>query len=158
MQYATAITGATPGVNNGTAIITPAGGTPPYVVQWDNGGDGTQLAAGTYNFVITDALGCTVSGSITIPTVTSVQNISGNYALQIFPNPASTYFFIQVPNYTNPLFVSVKNVLGQTLRQIEIPVGSNGIYVNTEGLANGTYLIEAIGIQIYTTKPLVVKN
>ncbi|MCF8275354.1 MAG: gliding motility-associated C-terminal domain-containing protein [Flavobacteriales bacterium] len=49
----------------GTAI--PLGGTPPYVVTWnDPSGLGTNLCVGTYTATVTDANGCTALASATV--------------------------------------------------------------------------------------------
>ncbi len=50
------------GLNNGTAMVMPSGGTPGYTYQWSNGGNTAfinNLAPGTYTATITDVLGCT---------------------------------------------------------------------------------------------------
>jgi len=58
------------GANDGSIELTPSGGTPGYTFLWTPGNLTTQnisnLAAGTYNGILTDANGCTTSGSITI--------------------------------------------------------------------------------------------
>ena len=60
------------GVCDGSATVTPAGGTPPYTYQWDGGGGlattatASNLCAGTANVIVTDANGCTVNASATI--------------------------------------------------------------------------------------------
>jgi len=49
------------GYNNGTATVIISGGTPPYVIQWSNGGTTemiTGLAPGTYYVTVTDVNGC----------------------------------------------------------------------------------------------------
>ena len=70
---------------NGTANIEISGGTAPYSILWANRATTnsiTGLAAGTYDGVVTDNLGCTMSYSVNIeqPTVlsesTSVVNVS----------------------------------------------------------------------------------
>ena len=60
------------GGNDGTATATPSGGVTPYTYQWSSGGAATSqtntgLTTGTYTVTVTDANGCTVVGSITIP-------------------------------------------------------------------------------------------
>ena len=57
------------GGNNGSAVVTASGGTAPYTYSWNVGGSNasnTNLSAGTYTVVITDANGCTTSSSVTI--------------------------------------------------------------------------------------------
>jgi len=54
----------------GSAYVFPTGGTPNYTVSWSNGyGDQFQtgLCDGTYNVTVTDANGCTATGSVTLP-------------------------------------------------------------------------------------------
>jgi hypothetical protein len=64
----TSSTGATC-LNNGTATITPSGGTPPYTVQWSTGSNQftiTGLAPGTYSATVTDANGCAKAASVVV--------------------------------------------------------------------------------------------
>lgn len=71
---------ATCGVCDGTATITPSGGTGPYNFAWSNGATtatATNLCAGVYTVAITDAAGCTENVTVTInnanaPTVDNV--------------------------------------------------------------------------------------
>jgi gliding motility-associated-like protein len=50
------------GGNNGSVTVTSNGGTTPYSVS----GLTTNLSAGTYNYIVTDANGCTVSTNATV--------------------------------------------------------------------------------------------
>ena len=55
---------------SGSVYLFPTGGTPPYTMIWSNGyTDQFQagLCDGTYSVTLTDANGCTATGSITIP-------------------------------------------------------------------------------------------
>ena len=52
-----------------TATTSVGGGTPGYVIQWENGETGpaaTFSAAGTYHVTVTDANGCTKTSSVTV--------------------------------------------------------------------------------------------
>jgi hypothetical protein len=54
---------------SGSAIVSPAGGTGPYIVNWSNGVNGynnDELAAGNYSVSITDNQGCVITNSFTI--------------------------------------------------------------------------------------------
>jgi hypothetical protein len=57
------------GGSNGSAVVTASGGTAPYSYSWNVGGSSasnTNLSAGTYTVVISDANGCTTSSTVTI--------------------------------------------------------------------------------------------
>lgn len=70
ITYMTETTPATCyGYNNGSATVTVQGGTQPYWYFWSNGSNmatATNLFAGTYNCVVTDANGCNVNPYVTI--------------------------------------------------------------------------------------------
>ncbi|MBI3510018.1 MAG: gliding motility-associated C-terminal domain-containing protein [Bacteroidetes bacterium] len=83
----TSSTQATCGNPNGTATVTPSGGTPGYTYSWaPSGGTGSTasgLGTGTYTCTITDAAGCSITKTVTITnagsptaTITSSTNIS----------------------------------------------------------------------------------
>lgn len=80
------------GAGNGTATVTPSGGTMPYTYSWSPSGGtaatATNLVPGTYTVTVTDASGCgssTASVTITEPPVLTVSigsqtNVSCNGA------------------------------------------------------------------------------
>ncbi|MXV53239.1 DUF11 domain-containing protein [Pedobacter sp. HMF7647] len=78
------------GANNGSASVSPSGGTPPYTYSWSPGGQTTSsinnLPPGTYTCTITDANGCKETESVVVqqptdPTLTiSKTNVSCNGA------------------------------------------------------------------------------
>lgn len=55
------------GICDGTATLSPSGGTPPYFPSW-GGMTITGICPGTYVGTITDAAGCTITDSTTIFT------------------------------------------------------------------------------------------
>ena len=58
------------GGTDGTAALTVAGGTLPYTYAWTPGGQTTAsltgLAAGSYNYAVTDGNGCQTTGTVTL--------------------------------------------------------------------------------------------
>lgn len=57
------------GNTNGSANVTPSGGTAPYTYMWSNGGTTqsiTNIAAGTYACTVTCTNGCTTTASVTV--------------------------------------------------------------------------------------------
>ncbi|GEM_PF-1643125 len=62
-----------PDADDGTAAVSPSGGTSPYSVLWSNGATSliiNNLAPGTYAVTITDANGCTSTGQATVLATT----------------------------------------------------------------------------------------
>ena len=61
---------------DGSILLTPKGGSPPYYIDWDNGAKGrelNQLNSGTYMANIADAHGCTISTSIELSEADSIK-------------------------------------------------------------------------------------
>src|SRR5205085_1992975 len=50
------------GASNGSVVITPSGGTAPYTIMPSQ----TNLSAGSYNFTVSDANGCSIVVPVTI--------------------------------------------------------------------------------------------
>lgn len=68
--------------SNGTASASVSGGTGPYSYSWSPSGgtnaSATGLSAGTYTVVVTDALGCTTSNTISVTQTGALAVISNN--------------------------------------------------------------------------------
>ncbi|NUM51615.1 MAG: gliding motility-associated C-terminal domain-containing protein [Flavobacteriales bacterium] len=72
------------GFCDGAAEIIASGGTAPYSYLWSNGQTSsiaTNLCAGTYSVIVTDANGCTASASVTVNEPTQIQA----NAVSVFP-------------------------------------------------------------------------
>jgi gliding motility-associated-like protein len=62
-------------LSDGKLFSTPTGGTAPYTFQWSNGAtvqNPTNVAAGTYQLLVTDARSCTTNVSATINATSAV--------------------------------------------------------------------------------------
>jgi hypothetical protein len=65
------------GASDGTASVTASGGTPSYSYLWSNGQTTSAISglpAGTYTVTVTDANGCTATGSVNL-----VNGVCGAY-------------------------------------------------------------------------------
>lgn len=63
----------------GTANLQISGGTSPYTYAWSNGNtqsSASNLTAGTYNYTITDANGCTLNGSVDLSQPSAVLSLT----------------------------------------------------------------------------------
>ncbi|RMG64523.1 MAG: T9SS C-terminal target domain-containing protein [Bacteroidetes bacterium] len=89
------------GVSNGTATATASGGTPPYTYLWDDpaaqdSATATGLAPGSYSVTVTDANGCSVTGTVNVTEATTA--IEGQLEaglIQVFPNPVQEYLILR---------------------------------------------------------------
>ncbi len=80
----TSINESSASANNGSATVAPTGGTAPYTFLWSNGATTasiTDLDSGTYSVTVTDANGCSNSGSVVI-------FVSGNIPSSYCPSSA----------------------------------------------------------------------
>ena len=74
---------------NGSIVVTPIGGTQPFNIIWNNGGNTltlNNLCSGNYTFTLTDGSGCVYNGATTLnnppplqqPTITPTDPICFN--------------------------------------------------------------------------------
>ncbi len=120
------------GLCNGSAAATPTGGTLPYTYSWTPGGGAGQtvsnLCAGTYTLVVTDALGATAmqTGIVQQPAA-------------ITSTPSSTQAFCGGANGTASVTVS-GGTPGYSYTWAPAPGSGQGT-ANVSGLSAGTYTI-----------------
>jgi hypothetical protein len=68
--------------DDGSAWVTPIGGTPPYTYLWDNGSTDSlivNLSAGEYFVTITDANGCEAGESFVINAFTCIEGVDFDF-------------------------------------------------------------------------------
>lgn len=133
------------GGSDGTIALTVAQGTPPFHYMWSTG-DSTAaiggLPAGTYNVLVTDSLGCTVSDSVTVGQPVSLTPATASTALKLVPNPASAAFGIEFEGlFSFPAQLNVLNVNGRVVyRRLLSKPGR--IRVVTSGWPAGIYFVQ----------------
>lgn len=84
---------------DGKAIATASGGTPPFSYSWNTNPSQTtdtanNLIAGWYTVTVLDSNGCSISDSV---EVLQIESVDGEFAsrLKLFPNPADEFVFIE---------------------------------------------------------------
>jgi len=126
------------GLSLGAAVITPIGGTAPYSFDWGdencNSNICSNLSAGEYLVVLTDAVMCSTEILISIDAVTST-NEQASGRLELFPNPVNDFLFIKNGAYLRNF--EIRSVSGSLL--LKGLVSEKGIDMKT--LEKGVYLL-----------------
>ncbi len=129
--------------NDTSAIVIASGGTPGYTYLWMPGGDTTDIitvtASGIYTVTVTDAIGCTWTGSIYIGPFGLDVLTNNNAAILIYPNPAKDILFVESKG-KNIQRIRLINTIGQIMID-EIPNNTETIQIKTSGLPSGIYLL-----------------
>ena len=130
------ITGSTSSCNicNGSATVTPAGGTPGYTFLWMPTGQTTAIATGlcpnvTYTVTVTDANGCVASNTVTILQTIIISITTSNTTLSCFGACDG---------------IATANAAGGTIPYSFIWTGPSGIVSllqTATGLCAGTYTV-----------------
>jgi len=131
--------------NNGWAAVNVNGGTPPYTYQWSDGQTtqiATGLAPGSYTVMVTDANGCTTSGSVEVSQFTNIINLEHLTNFDIYPNPSDGEFAIDVQfSITQEADITIFNTLGQRIYQSTDQQSHFVEAVNIRHAAAGTYFV-----------------
>jgi gliding motility-associated-like protein len=146
--FTASLTGTTDencGDTTGTVDITVAGGSLPYTFVWDNGAsseDLTNLSAGTYNVVVTDASGCSTNLSATINNITGTLIVSNAVTNDENCNDATGYVDLTINGTNTPFTYLWSN--GATTQ--DISGLSAGTYTVTITDASGCMIVENYAI------------
>ncbi len=112
---------------NGSAILAASGGASPYTYLWTifpNNVSGTTLTnkpSGTYGFKVTDANGCVQSGSVFIPTTSTITAVINNNAVVC---PATSGNLNVSVSGSNPPFTYLWNNSVTSANLTGVPLGS----------------------------------
>jgi hypothetical protein len=117
-------------VNNGTATVTPSGGTPPYAIVWSNGQTSftiNNLAPGTYTSTVTDANGCTEGATVTVTGSGTGLTLQGTVQVPAGCNIGGSAS-VTITNNAGPFTYLWSN--GQTTAvATNLPVGNSSVTV-----------------------------
>ena len=110
------------GAANGTANVSPTNGTAPFSYIWTNSQTTqtiTGLAPGTYSVTVTDANGCTATGSATVNAGSvGVVSPASNRFFEIVPNPSNGFVYLKCAHpETHRLQLEIMDVSGKLLKK-----------------------------------------
>ena len=144
--------------------LISTGGTEPYSYLWEDGNTDAfreMMDYGTYSVTITDGNDCEEILEFLLDATTNVENIEEVNALNLFPNPTSGDFFLEI-DLTQSVNLSVeifdlfgKRVLSRQNQQQT----SETILLDLNHLPSGTYFVQLyVNQQFIPTKKLILMD
>ncbi len=141
-----AVQHATPGMNDGSASVTPTGGTEPYEINWstgETGGSISDLAPGDYSVSVLDANGCLTVEDFTVEEVTAIRDISSLTSFSLYPNPASNQVQLNMTfNQSENLQIRMLNLLGAEVLNRKVSGSNIQETLILNQITPGTYFLE----------------
>lgn len=147
---------------NGTTSMTinSSGGTSPYLYSVNQGTYQTtnifyNLIAGNYTIAVKDKNNCSTSVTHTINPYQETSYTKVRYKVNIYPNPTTNYFIVNVTsaNKSLPVYISILNMNGISLYTIKGSIYTS--YSIGHNLYPGSYYIRTtMGSTSYTYKVL----
>ncbi len=147
----------------GAATITATGGTAPYTYTWNGSpgsADSTQLTAGTYAIMVTDANGCSDTTSVMVDNTVSLSDFDYVTSLSISPNPTNGKAVIELElSQISEVGVSIYSVVGELVESFEESNTTQlSRQVDLSAYADGVYVVRfTINEQTVTKRMILVK-
>lgn len=128
-------------MSNGSAWLELMGGLPPYQIVWNTvppqmGDSITQLPAGLYSFVVTDAAGCQTTGSVPVEQVVAT-DAPAPIPFTLRPNPAGKQFWLEWPVEATSILIF--NALGEQIMAKDLTPNEQHWEVDCANWPAGTY-------------------
>jgi Secretion system C-terminal sorting domain/SprB repeat len=152
---------STPGANDASASVVATGGTPPFTYSWSNGAttpNVSGLGAGAISVTVTDANGCTGTGSVSV--IVGIDPIAGKVTFGAYPNPNDGTFQIVIGT-TDPadIHVEIVDIVGKVVYQSAAQYATEfKREVNLGGSASGIYFIRMKAGDLTRTLKVEVKR
>lgn len=130
---------------NGNIILNSvSGGTMPYSYEWNTGSIESEIGSltpGVYTATITDGQYCTASWTFEVLFVSDTEQAEDLGNLLIYPNPATNWTRLLLPEADDDLLLEVVDALGKTVISQLVLKREKVFDLNLKGLANGAYLL-----------------
>lgn len=145
--------------DNGTATATASGGTTPYTYSWSPGNGNTEtitgLSSGTYNVLITDANGCTVTSSVTVGNNVGIDEPGLADAIDVYPNPTVGELNVVLPQNLEATSVILYNLVGEVIFE-QGNVNESILKLNISKYSHGIYYLTLIIDNRPVTKKIIL--
>ena len=132
---------------NGSITVEYMGGVGPYTYLWNNGETSaaiTDLSAGEYTVVVTDANGCEKTfGPYVVNSVTGVADVSFLNEMNIYPIPAVNYLTVEI-ELTEALATQMKIIdsFGKLIETRQFNAKSINTKIDVSQMQSGVYFLE----------------
>jgi thiol-disulfide isomerase/thioredoxin len=139
----------------GAVTVSTFGGTEPYNYEWYFEGDviSTEqnlqgVNAGSYSLVLTDDNACIEEfGPFVVDMNVSSNDLEFDFDINVFPNPSSGLFFVEVSdlNSQEEISLEVVDLTGKVISSSRLSGSSNFVEkINLDKNASGVYLLKIV--------------
>jgi hypothetical protein len=117
-----------------------------------------ELAAGDYGLTVTDAQGCTASVVVEIETIVAVQELSAQWMIHLYPNPASDWLTVEWQTDEPAMRFSLEDAAGRVLR-VWSPSNPQGTYSwSVSDLSSGNYYLRCESSRGVESRSVVIQH
>jgi len=146
---------------NGTVVAAANGGTPPYTYSWNTAPPAntpavSNLSAGTYLVLVTDANGCMVENDVEVGKISSVDEAL-QAKFRVVPTLSQGYFSIACEQPVHNMEIRLYDPLGREVKRWE-NVANGQLLEATEIPDNQYFLQVRIGNQSFAKKLILTSN
>jgi hypothetical protein len=148
---------------NGSATVTPSGGTPGgYTYMWSPGGQTTAtisaVCPGNYTVCVTDPNGCSQCDTVSVNFTTGITGAEDLMeTIRIYPNPAHDYFEIEMmlPSASSVTFTLYDLIGAEISAETVTASGSYKKNFSMQTLPPGVYFLRTGVAGKYATQKIV---
>lgn len=139
----------------GNIVVLDAGpGMGSY--YWNNGSEEQTIdvsVEGFYSVTVTNMGGCVAQDDIFVSSCDMIA-LKKTYDIEIFPNPAKSYFVVNLESGHNVKLIRFYNSIGAMLEERRVDTNNNKIDFSTKNIGKGIYFIHVYD----NTGSLIVKK